>query len=253
VFDGDAGESLGKSVTGTPGGRYYCRVQSRDRAGNVSAWTDDTDGISVVNHPGIAIAAAKALAVDDSAGLASRVVSAVFADHFYAQELDRTSGIMVVPSGGVPSGLAVGSLVDVGGPVRSDASFVRWIDGTVSVVPGSAVIRPLALTNVALGGGDWAYGLITTGGQRGVTGGRGLNNIGLFVRTVGEVTAVRSDGFDIDDGSGVGVRVVVPTGAQIPSIGSFVIVDGVSSCYVSGAEVKRMLIVGDAAGVRIVE
>lgn len=134
VFEGGVGAALSKTITGSPGQRYYCRVQARDNAGNLGAWSDPSDGISVVTDPGVSIAEAKALAGSESAGLSSKVVSAVFGDRFYIQEPSRSGGVMVVPADGLPSGLAAGKRVDVGGPVRTNAAHERWIDATVSVL-----------------------------------------------------------------------------------------------------------------------
>ncbi len=134
VFDGSVGNVLAETVPGLPGNRYYCRVQAVDNAGNASAWSADTDGVSVVANPGISVAAARLLPTDVSVGLSSKAVTAVFADGFYIQDADRTAGIMVRPVGAASAGLSVGDLVDVGGPVRVDAGGQRWIDATVSVV-----------------------------------------------------------------------------------------------------------------------
>jgi hypothetical protein len=81
-----------------------------------------------------------------------------------------------------------------------------------------------------LGGGS-AIGL-----QQGITGGFGLNNIGLLVRTWGKVTLAGRGWFYLDDGSGVnsgcgviGIHVDAPS-MSLPTKGSYVAVTGISSC-----------------------
>ena len=108
----------------------------------------------------------------------------------------------------------------------------------------SADIQPVALTNRAVGGGDFnAY-------THGVTGGQGLNNIGLLIRSWGKVTSVNQSQqyFCIDDGSDplhVGLRVSyanLATGNSItpPDISlhsKYVIVTGISSAADAGGGV----------------
>ena len=60
----------------------------------------------------------------------------------------------------------------------------------------------------------------------------GLNNIGMLVRVCGKVLTDRTtaDSFTIDDGSGVGVKCVVPSGVTIDPSWSYVSVTGACSC-----------------------
>jgi len=134
VFDGYVGGVPAKSILGTIGSRYYCSVCARDGAGNVGPWSGWSDGISVVKYPGASIPTGKAARDGESLGIPSRVVTAVFWDRFYIQEPDRASGLMVRPPDGMPAGLEVGSMVDVGGPVATNAAGEREIQGTVSIV-----------------------------------------------------------------------------------------------------------------------
>jgi hypothetical protein len=108
-------------------------VRAVDNAGNLGPWSGNSDGISVVGHGGVSIAQAKALADTQSVGLASRTVTAIFDSYFYIQETDRTTGIKVSPVGGIPAGMTIGNLVDVGGLMRTNPDNERWIEATVSV------------------------------------------------------------------------------------------------------------------------
>lgn len=47
VFDGWVGDTLSKTLKGLPDGRYFARVQARDRAGNLGAFSQPSDGIGV--------------------------------------------------------------------------------------------------------------------------------------------------------------------------------------------------------------
>ncbi|MCL5103204.1 MAG: fibronectin type III domain-containing protein, partial [Armatimonadetes bacterium] len=250
VFDGNIGNTFSKTVVGSHyGKRYYCRVQARDNAGNASAWSASSDGISVVEHVGITIGAAKGLLESVSVGLAGKAVTRIFGGYFYVEEMNRSAGIRVNPAGGLPDGLAVGKLVDVGGPVRTSMDYERWIDATVSVGSGTASIAPVGIGSLYLGGGDWQYSLSSVKGQRGITGAWGLNNIGLLVRTWGRVKSrdTGTSSFMISDGSGVDVK-VIDLGVTPPLVDAFVVVTGIASCYSVGGEVHRLIQVTEPGG-----
>ncbi|MCE5315601.1 MAG: GxGYxYP domain-containing protein [Armatimonadota bacterium] len=127
IFDGYLGNVLSKTIVGSIGCVYYCRVQSKDNAGNVSAWVN-SDGIVVAANMPTSINFAKLLQDSTSVGLSAKVVTAVFGDCFYVEEINQTSGIKVVP-GVMPSGLSIGQSVDIGGIMRTGADGERFIDG----------------------------------------------------------------------------------------------------------------------------
>ena len=82
---------------------------------------------------------------------------------------------------------------------------------------------------------------ITGFGQRGITGAYGLNNVGLLIKTWGEVTSVGANEFTIDDGSDVDVKCIVPAGVTLPNPGDLVFVTGISSCERVGDDLHRLL------------
>lgn len=102
------------------------------------------------------------------------------------------------------------------------------------------------------------YNPLTGAGQQGVSGGQGLNNIGLLVTVFGRVTWVdeSSNAFTLSDGSSwapqalldalghAGVRVESPGGLPAGlAPGQFVTATGASSCYTSvGAPYPRVLV-----------
>jgi len=75
----------------------------------------------------------------------------------------------------------------------------------------SGPVDPLGVSNRAIGGGDFLIGGV---GQAGVTGGTGLNNIGLLVRTTGKVKLIAPDNtfFTINDGSAADIKVITTSG-----------------------------------------
>ena len=166
------------------------------------------------------------------------IVSAVFEDFFYVEADNRESGIRVdTPA----HGLAVGMRADLEGTVRTNADGERYIDATSAVQNGTGSVGPLGMTNRSLGGGDWQYDPPTGAGQKGIAGAHGLNNIGLLVGVWGQVTSTGADYFVIDDGSGVDVKCVVPTGVTLPAQDAHVSVTGISSCEKHGDDLHRLL------------
>ncbi|MDH7482542.1 MAG: DUF1565 domain-containing protein, partial [Armatimonadota bacterium] len=167
------------------------------------------------------------------------VVTGAFDGFFYVESQDRSAGIQVRQA---YHGLAVGDKVTLLGTLATDAdSGERYIIALYVLKGGTGNIKPLGMVNRALGGGDWMWNPSNGAGQRGVTGGVGLNNIGLLVRTSGCVTDAGTDWFVINDGSGVDVKCVVPTGVGVPAVGSYVALTAISSCEKVGDEIHRLL------------
>lgn len=166
-----------------------------------------------------------------AANIGSAIVSAAFPDFFYIEAADRTSGVKVDKTG---HGLSAGMKAGITGTVQTNADGERYIAAATAAQVGTGAVNPLALTNKALGGGP--FGL-----QSGIAGAFGLNNIGLLVRTCGKYTYVDEHTFTIDDGSGVNVKCVVPSGVIIDPGWSYVSVTGISSCEKIGAELRSML------------
>ncbi len=183
---------------------YYFYVQAKNAAGQwgpVAA----SDGIRAVK-PVAAIGDAKrepdGVWVQLANKVASRDASFYF---FYVQEPERSSGIQVYSTeGSLPAGsLVKGSVVTVTG-VMSGAGAERQIQKPRVAITGSTdPPRPLHMTNSRLGGSDFYYVPGVGGsGQVGSPARRGLNNVGLYVRTSGKVVSKPSVIlFVIDDGS----------------------------------------------------
>lgn len=204
---------------------------------------------SCPQSPPYAIGAIKVCPDGETVTLAGKVVTHVLGSGiFYLEEDDRSAGIKVQKAS---HGVTVGDRVTVSGSLATDANSERYIAATSATVSGDGLILPMYLVNRDLGGGDLYYSAgPPASGQMGVTGGFGLNNIGLLVRTSGTIVQADSASppqwFRIDDGSGVSVKVdlSLPQGGPVPMQAGeddFVTVTGISSCEVSGTDVVRVI------------
>lgn len=175
-------------------------------------------------------------------------VTAVFSSQgcVYVEFPNKTLGIRVDTS----VTLAEGKVVNVSGKVQTDsASGERYIASDPQfphATGATATIGSVGLNAPAVGGGP-------IGLQGGVSGGVGLNNIGLLVRIVGVVTQIDPLGayYYVDDGSrlsdgtttngaaNVGVRVV--TAGKTPEQGQTICVTGISSCFKTGSTLRRLI------------
>ncbi|MHB9035955.1 MAG: hypothetical protein ACYC64_04760 [Armatimonadota bacterium] len=125
-------------------------------------------------------------------------VSAVFSDGFYIEKSDRTAGIRVKGASVIP---ALDAGVTVTGMMGTDGAERVIVDPTV-VISGSKVVESLGMTNKSIGGAN-------DGLSNGVTGGVGVNNIGLLVKTTGKVVKKDTSSTTtlwVDDGSDVPAR-----------------------------------------------
>jgi subtilisin family serine protease len=236
VYDGPAG--LSKTITGSIGQAYFCRVRASDNAGLVSLWAGDENGITVVENPDISISQAKLLPLvpaAQSVGICGKIVSGAFSDgpnsFIYIQEPDRSSGIRVDLKSQV--WLPVGEVCQVGGTLDVSPDGEKRIINATIFGEGGASISPLFMTNRSLGGGDWNWNPTTRTGQMGVSGGVGLSNIGLLVRVSGTVVSIEEPRhvYYIYDGSFDGVVKVIDNTWPFVSVGDYVTISGVSSCY----------------------
>ncbi|MCL5103708.1 MAG: TIGR03790 family protein [Armatimonadetes bacterium] len=159
---------------------------------------------------------------------------------FYIQEQNRFGGIRVVSSDPVEEG----DIVTVTGPTVNDTGEESISATTVTVTKHLlTLLAPVAMPNWAIGGGDFAQ-------AEGVSGGKGLRNIGLLVRTNGKVTyvgAVGEDFFYIDDGSNLldgsghkGLRVAC-RGLARPALNNYLLLTGISASQKLDGHVIRVL------------
>ena len=196
------------------------------------------------------IAAAKEYADGIFVTLPGKVVSTNLGPYFYIEEPDRSSGIKVSNT----SSFVAGDTITVTGKLAT-LNKERQLN-TPTITPTGHVdpLAPLALTNLALGGGP------LNSRTPGVRNGTGVNNIGLLVTTWGTVKARLSgsyiyldDGAAIKDGTGnQGVRVDISSlsGYTAPPLGAYVVVTGISSTHVVSSEPQRKVKVVQASDIR---
>ena len=175
--------------------------------------------------PPVSIEGAQKLVDGITVEISDVVVTAVFPEAFYIQNTDRTAGIKVLMSN---APVSEGELISISGVISTSNGERQIVQPniTISFDVASIAMGALGMSNRHLGGGP--IGDLANGVDKGV----GLNNIGLLVRTWGNVTSVVA-GTDpriiIDDGSGVGVTVLVGSGTSLPAVGSTVTVTGIST------------------------
>ena len=174
-------------------------------------------------------------------------VTAVFdaLGRVYAQTPDRSSGIGVQAEN-----LSVGDRLNITALSALVDGEIILTDPVIQITAqGQPAARPLALTELALGGGADGYqqGVFNDASTSAPAHGR--NNIGILVRICGEVTySNTSEGvFYVDDGSGVsdgsghsGVRVSA-AGMPLPSEGKQTRVTGISCVSPAAGGVVRLL------------
>lgn len=217
------------------------------QAGPVESESWASARVQIANPVSALRVIADAFGCDDGQGVwcADKVVMAGTADlgsnEFYVQEFNGASGIRVIWDGAVDAGDIVsiyGSLITDEGE-RSILAESVIIENSVLTLPA-----PRAMSNKTVGGGD------ATRHTPGITGGIGLRNQGLLIKTWGCVTYVGADHEDffyIDDGSRlddgnshVGLRVKSRNLIK-PTAGSFVIVTGISSCQLASDKIIRTI------------
>lgn len=161
-------------------------------------------------------------------------------DFFYAESEDRSAGIRVDKD---MHNLSIGTRADVTGSVKVNPQGECYIDAASAVANGTGTVAPLGIGNRALGGGS-------DGIQEEVKDGVGLNNIGLLVRAWGRIvdrdTSVPLTWFTIDDGSGVNVKCLVPSGVTVSPGWEYVGVTAISSCEKVGYDLLRLLKIRDS-------
>lgn len=215
------------------------------------------------DQPAMSIAEAKAASDGLSIKLSNKIVTCNVNGRCYVQEPDRLCGLRIICS--LP--LARLSLATLYGTMSTvNGERVLNVRSVQTVSTGQSV-QPWALRTADLGGGALGlqqpiaeYRLAPNGPvwSRSLVSGAGPNNIGLFVRVFGRVTAVTNGFFYIDDGCGcddgsgyVGVRVLCE-GMSKPAVGQHVIVDAVSSTYFERGSLFRALALPSADCVRVV-
>lgn len=188
----------------------------------------------------ITIADAKLQADNAPIALAGKAVTCSDSNSFYIEDDSRVSGIRVEKSG---HGLGRGMRANVAGALRTNSNGERYISATSAASTSSGSVKPIRLNITSIGGNDWLFDPATGAGQKAVTGGYGLNNVGLLVTAFGRAEAVGSASFTLRYGS-ESIKVIVPTGVGMPPAGVPISVTGVVSCETSSGVIRPVLRVG---------
>lgn len=212
------------------------------RASQVVGGAIDTSDAPFTIVGVVTIPQAKALPDATLVKLKNKPVLSALSGLSYLGESTRLTGIKVRNA----TGLVVGALATVVGKM-STADGERVVDAISTQTSGASTqVGPLFMRMSVLGGGSIA-------GQDGVVEYRrirngdawstvlvpatGINTIGVLARVAGKVTAVGSDYFYVDDGTGcddgsgfAGVRILCGTMGK-PSLNARVAVTGVSSTH----------------------
>ena len=238
----DAGAATSATFSGLSlavGHTYYVSVRAVNGASLTSA-PMSSSGVTVARSVS-SVVEAKGLADGEPVCFAASSVTVGFASKFYIEDSNRVSGIRVEST----TSVSPNQMVQVFGTLGLADGCERAITNC-KVIPGPAgpAIRPLEIVGRAAGGS-------AKGSTPGITGGVGLNNVGLLVRVAGNLTAVVSDGFYLDDGSGLtdetgNAGIKVWTGDPIPNaVGVRLGVTGVVSCRPAAGKVYPMILARD--------
>ncbi len=240
-----------------PAGNYYSasqfgRTYNSDVYYNKHRW--DMIRVTAESTPPAfpvkTITEAKQVAQWQRVRIEDALVTDTHVDYFWVQEAGRNTGIKVYAP---QHNMNAGWKVDLEGVTRVGRDTEKYIYAN-SVTRSDAntyAVEPVFMVNRNVGGGDWSYNGATGAGQVGVLGGVGLNNVGVFVKICGLVTAYVEEDDDpgyydfmyVDDGSGLddgnelgaggttakGIRVVLPKNFSGDYLGKYVEVIGVSS------------------------
>jgi len=169
-------------------------------------------------------------------------VTAAFGDFVYVEQQDRSSGIRANIS---DHGCSVGDRIEVAGFIKTNSDGERFVETTGIYRAGYGEVEQLYISLERLGGGDWYYNPGTGAGQQGITGGCGLNNIGLLIRTSGNYTYVSANTFYLSGFFGPTIKCIVPDGVELGIGWSYACVTGVCSIEREGDQVKPVILVRD--------
>jgi hypothetical protein len=235
------------------GGSWYACISADGRyvafgSGAVNLVPGDTTGWDVFVRDRWTVHDTEALGDGAGAVLSGNTATGGLAGAFYAEDADRSNAVKVIWAGAVTEGdryRVDGTLdTDENGERCIIASNVRRID--------TLPVELLYLRTDYLGGSDDDYDPLTGEGQRGVAGASSRNNIGLFIKAIGQVKQKGSGYLYIDDGAllkdgtltgseeNIGVRAICDPAAY--NTGDYLEVTGISSCFKVGDDLQRRIL-----------
>lgn len=216
---------------------------SGQRMAALGVWSAELASPAIAASP----AAVKLLSNGARLALGGLVVTSdagSFPDRIYAEALDRSSGIALVGGGGEAALALEGCRVNLVGSVSTLNGERIMLNPMVAVVGQGDPLPAVWMINRSVGGANLGVPPL---GQRGVLGGIGLNNVGLFIRTGGVVIDNSYVEYIlINDGSWAplwetGLRVAKANLSSVPEVGSYVMVGGISAVRVRGSVLDAVL------------
>ncbi len=179
---------------------------------------DQTLRINVV--PSITVASARAVLPGQSATIGDSVVTGIFPDHIYVEQLDRASGIRI----NTLQPVALYDRISALGTIQNENGEVVLTSSSVLRGPAGTSPGVLSMSNHQI--------------TRGITPGQpyGLDPAGLLVQIFGKVTRIESDRFYVQDGGvpGDGLVVLWPSFAA-GNLNKMITVVGPVGAYFDGA------------------
>lgn len=237
----------GYVLNGTVGQPAAGYVQDGSFLHWIGFWSGESANPQVVDS----ISALKELPDASYVSVAGKIAASGAADYdgyFYVQEADRSSGIRVAMNLASIPGIARGSVLNVLGTLGTTADGERQIAGRVVIIAGvTAPPVALGMNNKTVGGATVGFPPLGQEGITGVIG--GVNNLGLLVKTWGQVISSGAGFVVIDDGSNTPVRVSTEQLASVPGVGHYIIVVGASSLQDVGGNKERLVLPRDSGDI----
>lgn len=225
----------GSSIGGATGASYTIPSAALSDSGGYDCVVSDDCGLATsgaaylaVVTPTATAAAVKLLPDGQLVALVRKPITLANTDYFYVEESDRSAGIRVEKPG---HRLGAGSCADLVGVLTTNGDGERLIAASAAVADGTGSAAAVAMGNKLIGGTDWLYNGTAHTGQMGAYGMKGLNNIGLLVKTWGAFAMTDDTSFTLDDGSGSPIACLVEPGVALSSTWQYASVLGVSSMY----------------------
>ncbi|MEI6914772.1 MAG: PQQ-binding-like beta-propeller repeat protein, partial [Armatimonadota bacterium] len=232
-------------LTLTPGVIYYFSVIARNEA-RIWSSTGFSDGIAVVTSSAAqSVGQAKQASDGIAVYLTNKIVTAVFNDSFYIQEPNRSAAIKVIPTNSTMP--AEGDTISLAGSLINDNGEKSVRMTTMLVQQHGEAAKSIFMLISNLGGSAPSQSI------PGVTGGNGVNTIGMLAEISGRVLSVSGGSWLMDDGSpavdplgvtGVRISTFELRAGQViepPAVGDFVRVIGIVTMESSGSGYRRVL------------
>ncbi len=188
-------------MTLTSGLTYYVLAKARNPHNQWSS-VMASDGIRVAQGP-LTLAEAKKLPDGKWVEIPNLVLThAPVSDTMAVRQIGNMVGIKVTKGVGSLPSITPGTTLTLAGRLSTNADTRELTDAIVTTTGSTEIPCAPLLIARDIGGLDYFYSAgPPVAGQKGSPWGIGLNNVGLMVRVIGEVSAHGTGKFYLDDGS----------------------------------------------------